>query len=205
VVPSRKGEDLDELYNRLAGFVSVFVTELQRHFARAASPHKRILFVGHAATVIGLVQAWLGDRNVSFLAGCCSITVLERKAVALTSSVEGDVVGTDGDWIKRVLGGGNHLKDGLRRGWCFERLKLKDGKVRHRCILQVAHIIDCGVILTFGALLSRGIRHFCRWSTTPVSQGPRTKKTSLWAHRSKRYPLECNTTIDRAPISYRTS
>ena len=168
--PSRKGEDVDELYNRLAGFVSAFVTELQRHFARAASPHKRILFVGHAATVIGLVQAWLGDRNVSFLAGCCSITVLDRKAVVQTSSAEGDGVGADGDWIPRVLGSCDHLKDGVQRGWRLEYVKFEDGTVSHRCILQVAHFTNCGVTSTFGALLSRGIRHISRWSTTPVSQ-----------------------------------
>jgi hypothetical protein len=143
-----------DLYNRLAGFVSVFVTELQQHFARAASPPRWILFIGHATSVIRPVQAWLGDWNISFLAACCSITVLDCKTVAQTSLAEGDVVSADGDWIPRVLGGGDHLKDGLLQGCGFEYVKFEDGKVCHRCILQVAHIIDCGVTSTFGAFLS---------------------------------------------------
>jgi transcription factor C subunit 7 len=149
--PSRKGEDLNALFNRLAGFVSVFVPEFQRRFACAASPHKRIMFVGHAASVIGLAQAWLGDRNVSFQAACCSMPVLDRKAVTQTSSAEGDAVDAGGDWTARVLGNGDHLKDGLLRGWGFENITLEDGKVSHRCILQVAHIIDLGITSTFGA------------------------------------------------------
>ncbi|KAH9982390.1 histidine phosphatase superfamily [Lactifluus volemus] len=127
--PTRKGEDLNALLDRLTGFVSVFVPEIHRRFTGAAA-HKRILFVGHAATVIGLTQAWVGDRNLSFRAACCSLTVLDRKAVvARAPSRESAVVGgAGGDWTPRILGGGDHLKDGLLRDWGFEDVRMADGE-----------------------------------------------------------------------------
>jgi transcription factor C subunit 7 len=139
--PSRKGEDLDALQDRLAGFVSAFVPEVQRRFA-GATAHKQILFVGHAATVIGLARAWVGDRSISFRAACCSITVLDRKAVTHASIEEGAVVGAGGaggDWTPRILGGGDHLKDGLQRDWGLEDVVIADGKVSHCRILRIAH------------------------------------------------------------------
>ncbi|KAI0257636.1 histidine phosphatase superfamily [Lactifluus subvellereus] len=122
--PSRRGEDLDAVHDRLAGFVSAFVPEVRRRFA--AAPHKRILFVGHAATVIALARSFVGDRNLSFRAACCSITVLDRKAAAQGDSAQ-DAGG--GGWTPRILGGGGHLKDGLQRDWGFEDVEIADGKV----------------------------------------------------------------------------
>ena len=122
--PSRLGENFAALHDRIAGFVDVFVPEVQRRFV---GKHKRILLVSHAATVIALTRELVGDRDLSFKAACCSITVLDRKAAA----AEGDPVlpAVVGDWAVRLLGDGSHLKDGLLRAWGFEDAVLENGEV----------------------------------------------------------------------------
>jgi len=116
--PSRKGEEFEALYDRIEGFLNVFLQEVQRRFS---GTHKRILLVGHAATVIVLAQKLLGER-ISFRAACCSLTVLDRKV--------GDAVPpVVGGWTARLLGDGSHLKDGLQRDWGLEDIRVADGKV----------------------------------------------------------------------------
>jgi transcription factor C subunit 7 len=124
--PSRLGEDFAALHDRIAGFVTVFVPEVQRRFS---GKHKRILLVGHAATVIALARELVGDRALSFRAACCSITVLDHKVAAVA---ERDMVppAVDGSWTVRLLADGSHLKDGLQRTWGFEDAVLLDGEVR---------------------------------------------------------------------------
>ena len=155
--PTRKGEDLNALLDRLTGFVSVFVPEIQRCFTGAAA-HKRILFVGHAATVIGLAQAWVGDRNVSFRPACCSLTVLDRKAVVAQapSPVSAVVGGAGGDWMPRILGGGDHLKDGLQRDWGFEDIPIADGEVSQSPYFADFPSFDSVLTWTFGTLTASG-------------------------------------------------
>ncbi|KAI0307729.1 histidine phosphatase superfamily [Multifurca ochricompacta] len=118
--PSRKGEDVEGVHDRLAGFLTVFVPEVQRRFAGV---HKRILLVSHAATVIALTRELVGNRSLSFRAACCSLTTLDRK---VGGSAQRTVAG---DWTVRVLGDGSHLKDGPQRDWGFEDIEIADGEV----------------------------------------------------------------------------
>lgn len=116
--PSRKGEEMEAFHDRVGGFLTDFLPEVQRRFA---GTHKRILLVSHAATVIILAQELLGER-ISFRAGCCSLTVLDRKV--------GDAVPlVGGGWTARLLGDGSHLKDGPQRDWGLEDIHFEDGKV----------------------------------------------------------------------------
>ncbi|KAH9042337.1 histidine phosphatase superfamily [Lactarius hengduanensis] len=111
---SRKGEDVEALHDRIAGFLTVFVPEVQRRFSGA---HKRILLVSHAATVIALARELVGERSLSFRAACCSLTAtLQQLAVV-------------GGWTARVLSDGSHLKDGAQRDWGFEDIAIADGQV----------------------------------------------------------------------------
>lgn len=114
--PSRKGEDTDALHDRLAGLLDAFIPEVQRHFVGV---HKRILLVGHAATVVALARELVGDRSLSFKAACCSLTILDRK---------GAVAGVGG-WTAKLLGDGGHLKEGLQRAWGFEDAAIEKGVV----------------------------------------------------------------------------
>jgi len=121
--PSRLGEGLVAIHDRAGGFLTVLVPEVQRRFG---GQHKRILLVSHAATTVVLARELVGNRDLLFRVGCCSLTVLDRK---VTPASEGDsppptVVG---GWTARLLGGGDHLKDGLLRAWGFEDAVIADG------------------------------------------------------------------------------
>lgn len=124
--PSRQGENLTALHDRAAGFLNVFVPEIERRFT---GKHKRILLVSHAATVIALTRELVGDRDLSFRVACCSITVLDSKVAA---AAEGDTVppAVVGGWAVRLLADGSHLKGGLQRDWGFEDAVFVDGEVR---------------------------------------------------------------------------
>jgi transcription factor C subunit 7 len=111
--PSRKGEDVIALHDRLAGFLSVLIPEVQRRFAGA---HKRILLVSHAATIAALARELVGDRNLLFQVACCSLTVLDRKDAVAGESAQRAAIG---NWKAKLLGDGTHLKDGLQRAWGF--------------------------------------------------------------------------------------
>ena len=121
--PSRKGEDLVALHDRLAGFLSVLIPEVQRRFAGV---HKRIVLVTHAATVAALARELIGDRNLSFRVACCSLTVLDRKDGVSGESAKRTAIG---NWKVRLLGDGRHLKDGPQRAWGFMDAAISDGEV----------------------------------------------------------------------------
>jgi transcription factor C subunit 7 len=121
--PSRKGEDLVALHDRLAGFLSVLIPEVQRRFAGV---HKRILLVSHAGPIAALACELVGDRNLSFRVACCSLTVMDRKDAVAGESAQRTAIG---NWSARLLGDGEHLKDGLQRAWGFVDAAISDGEV----------------------------------------------------------------------------
>jgi len=123
--PSRLGEGLAAVHDRVAGFLSVFVPEVQRRFG---GQHKRILLVSHAATAIALARELVGNRDLSFQVACCSLTVLDRK---VATAAEGDLAPSAvvGGWTATLLGDGSHLKDGLQRAWGMEAIVIVDGEV----------------------------------------------------------------------------
>jgi len=115
--PSRKGEGVAALHDRLAGFITDFVPEVQRRFSGA---HDRVLFITHAGTAIALTRELIGDRGLMFPVACCSLTVVDRKDAAATDLWPTIV----GDWTPRLLGDCTHLKDGPQRAWGFHMLKV---------------------------------------------------------------------------------
>jgi transcription factor C subunit 7 len=134
--PSRKGEDMVALHDRLAGFLSVLIPEVQRRFAGV---HKRILLVSHAATVAALARELVGDRNLSFQVACCSLTVLDRKDAVAEESAQRKAIG---NWRTRLLGDGRHLKDGLQRAWGFMDGAIANGEVS---VVATAISVRCDV------------------------------------------------------------
>ena len=125
--PPRAGEDVQQVHDRAAGFVSAFVPEVPRRLARdGGGGPARVLLVSHAATVIALARALLGDRALPLRIACCSLTRVERKAGVVDGAQP-----IEGAWEARLLGDGSHLKDGNQRDWGFEDIEIADGQVRH--------------------------------------------------------------------------
>jgi len=130
--PSRLGEGLVAIHDRVRGFLTVLVPEVQRRFG---GQHKRILLVSHAATVIVLARELAGNRNLSFRVACCSLTVLDCK-VPPASEGDSPPPTVAGGWMARLLGAGDYLKDGLLRAWGFEDAVIADGgevRIFHSC------------------------------------------------------------------------
>jgi len=127
--PSRRGEDSAALYRRIAGFLTVFVPEVQQRFSAV---HKRVLLVSHAATVIALARELVGDRGLRFRARCCSLTVLDRKATPVGNSASAGPTAIVGDWTARLLGDDTHLKDGKQRPWGVPDVKTADGEAQEQ-------------------------------------------------------------------------
>jgi len=172
--PSRKGEDVAVLHDRLAGFITDFVSEVQRRFSGV---HERVLFVTHAATAIALTRELVGDRGLMFSAACCSLTVLDHKDAAEKDSARPAIVG---DWTPRSLGDCAHLKDGSQRAWGFHKLKTDaNGEVSSR--------FDCEISISWGAIMDSlsHVRVLRRLSSGTAYLGRKMRRMSLWAHRPR--------------------
>jgi len=115
--PSRKGEVVDEVHKRTAGFLEAFIPEVER---RMPATHSRILLVSHAATIITLIRELAGDRELAVRVGCCTLTDIKRKA---------DRKEVLGAWTVKTLATGNHLRDGALRDWGFDDIVISSGKV----------------------------------------------------------------------------
>jgi transcription factor C subunit 7 len=117
--PPRVGEDVAEVHARAAGFLDVFVPEVERTMP-GGHAHTRILLVSHAATTIALARALVGEPALPLRVGCCSLTETVRKR---------DVIPILGGWDARRLAYGKHLKDGASREWGFEDIEISNGEV----------------------------------------------------------------------------
>ena len=113
--PSRNGENIEQLHHRMAEFMEAFLLEVKRRLP--AGKHTRILLISHTAPTVGLVRHLLGDRELPFRPGCCSLTEIVPKK--------------DGGWEAKMLGSGAHLSEALSdwRQWGFEDLEADYGKV----------------------------------------------------------------------------
>ncbi|KAI0094659.1 histidine phosphatase superfamily [Irpex rosettiformis] len=115
--PSRKGEDVDQCHDRTEAVLYHLVNEVESRFE---GQHKRILLVSHAATIIAVNRALLGDREAPMRIGCCTLSEFQRK------TGEGTV---PGGWDGVKIGDGSHMKEGAGRDWGFEDIILLGGKV----------------------------------------------------------------------------
>jgi hypothetical protein len=109
-----------EIHDRSAGFLEVFVPEVER---RMPTTHSRILLVAHAAPIAALTRELLGDRNLPLKVGCCSLTDVKRKTGAKVL----------GGWTTKALVSGDHLSQGIQRAWGFQDVEIADAKVRFFC------------------------------------------------------------------------
>lgn len=114
-LPPRTGEDVAAVHARAAGFLDLFVPAVEHAFPDCT----HVLLVSHAATVIALTRALVGDPTLPLRVGCCSLTEVAR--VPGGSPL--------GGWEARRLTDGTHLKGGASREWGFEDIEIAHGQV----------------------------------------------------------------------------
>ncbi|PPQ64398.1 hypothetical protein CVT26_002105 [Gymnopilus dilepis] len=118
--PTRKGESVEELHDRVDAFLTAFMPLLEQRLP--LERRRRLLFVTHAATAIALSRSFVGDRELYMKVGCCSLTELDPKP----GVDERKVLGA---WKPVMLANGDHLKGGSSREWGFEDIEIDKGKV----------------------------------------------------------------------------
>jgi len=128
--PSRKGETIEELHNRIDTFGTAFFGSLNR---LPPEQRKRLVMVTHAATAIALVRTFVGDRDINFKAGCCSISEVVRRGDGANSIV--------GAYRPIMLASGAHLKQGSNREWGFEHVEVDKGRVSPSSFQQFSVLI----------------------------------------------------------------
>ena len=82
--------------------------------------HRRILLVSHAATVIALARALVGDEKMPLRVGTCTLTDARRVRPG---------AGPGEGWEAVKQADGAHLEKGSLRDWGFEDCVVVDGKV----------------------------------------------------------------------------
>jgi len=107
--PSRKGETIEQVHDRVDTFALAFLPALKRRLPRK---HQRLLLVTHGATAIALVRTFVGDRRLQMKAGCCTVSVLKRKA-----NVDPGLI--IGGWKAQNIWYGDYLTGGIASEWGF--------------------------------------------------------------------------------------
>ena len=117
--PSRKGETIQQVHDRVDTFALAFLPALER---RLPGKHQRLLLITHAATAIALVRSFVGDRGIQMKAGCCTLNVLQRKA-----NIDPGLI--IGGWKAQKISQGDYLTGGIAREWGFENVEVEKGRV----------------------------------------------------------------------------
>ncbi|KAF9531963.1 histidine phosphatase superfamily [Crepidotus variabilis] len=110
--PTRKGETIEELHDRIDEFLQGFYVALIERLPE--EQRKRPLFVSHAATVIALARSLVGDRELPLKVGCATLS---------------EFVPKEGAWKALELASGKHLAKGADREWGFEYVEVDKGRV----------------------------------------------------------------------------
>jgi transcription factor C subunit 7 len=120
---TRKGESVPELYERGEDFLNAFI----RRVEASSDMHERILLCTHAATVIALSQALLGDKSVgrTLRVGCCTLSTFDRVLVA----EDGALLGKDVWRARGSLARADFLTNGVERDWGMTDIEIRNGVV----------------------------------------------------------------------------
>ncbi|KAK2461883.1 hypothetical protein APHAL10511_006346 [Amanita phalloides] len=113
---SRQGEDVDAVHERAKSFLSAFIPHVESTLPQ--EQHSRVMLMSHAATVIVLARALVGDRQLPLRVGCCTVSEFVRDN-------GGGILGT---WKAVRLADGSLLSGGSSRDWGFEDVQIAHGK-----------------------------------------------------------------------------
>ncbi|KAF8640619.1 hypothetical protein AX17_000280 [Amanita inopinata Kibby_2008] len=117
--PSRRGEEVNVVHDRSEAFLRAFIPHVERTLPQ--EKHCRIMLVSHAATVITLARALVGDRGLPVRVGCCTLSEFVRQTPRAEDTL--DV------WEPLRLADGSLLSGGSSRDWGFEDIEIENGKV----------------------------------------------------------------------------
>lgn len=128
--PSRKGETIEELHDRVNTCCDAFFPALAKRLPEQA--RKRVALFSHAATAIVLVRTFIGNPELNIRIGCCSISeIVKRK--------DENANGALGGYKPVSLASGAHLQKGSDREWGFDDIEIDKGKVRKfKALLDIA-------------------------------------------------------------------
>jgi transcription factor C subunit 7 len=98
--PSRLGEKMPDLFNRIDTFVDAWIGRMDDEGVKTA-----VIF-GHAATVIALGRALTGDRQRDFVAGCATTSLYKRKGDGRVES-----------WDCVYTGKADYMPGGVESDW----------------------------------------------------------------------------------------
>ncbi|TYJ55022.1 hypothetical protein B9479_004333 [Cryptococcus floricola] len=125
--PSRKGESLKELHERMEGFLNAWVGRVEGEW-----PEVRCVVVFmHAASLIAFGRALTGDRGMEIVAGCASTSLYQRKPPPLPSPSPSPSKTTllppcgTSQYTLLLSGHTAYLPSGLERDWSFADVVLK--------------------------------------------------------------------------------
>ncbi|CAG8604114.1 6889_t:CDS:2 [Acaulospora colombiana] len=122
---SRKGESVPDLYRRGELFMDAFIRRINE--GGFGGDHERVLLVSHAATVITLAQALLGDTAIGreLRVGCCTLSTFDRHETA----AQEDTIGSDVWKARGKLATADFLTNGVERDWGMADIETKNGVV----------------------------------------------------------------------------
>ncbi|KAI5815875.1 histidine phosphatase superfamily [Pyronema omphalodes] len=132
IIPSTKGETLQEIHDRTAYAVAKIIKDIDREWQDNNQGPKAILLVAHAATNIALGRALTGDKDADIRTGTCSLSTYRRKKrpeapihlplpstedpIPDTNWMNGGVMG---GWHQEKNGDCSFLAGGEERNWWF--------------------------------------------------------------------------------------
>ncbi|KAJ8102452.1 histidine phosphatase superfamily [Lipomyces tetrasporus] len=105
-VPSTEGETIQELHDRAEAVLAAMIKDCNENHPEV----KTVVICAHAATIIALGRALVGDMSYDVRTGTCSISVYD--ADPSDNSI--------GKWTCLINGSASHLVSGEERHWSFE-------------------------------------------------------------------------------------
>ncbi|PVG03371.1 phosphoglycerate mutase-like protein [Serendipita vermifera] len=122
---SRKGESVPDLYRRGEIFMDAFIRRVNE--GGFGGGHERVLLVSHAATVITLAQALLGDTTIGreLRVGCCTLSTLDKQGTA----IQQDSIGSNVWTARGKLATADFLTNGVERDWGMADIETRNGVV----------------------------------------------------------------------------
>lgn len=120
-LPPRKGEDLEGIHARMAGFLRLFIHQIDTRSDMCH--HKNVLLFSHAAPIIAMCRHLVAQPELPLRVGCCTLSQFSRKHDAGGGGQDSEASG----WEAVSLASCSHLTQRASvRDWGFEDVVIDD-------------------------------------------------------------------------------